>query len=291
MKKPLLHNEKYSKIKKRERKVFVPNLPQTDELNNNVVSELGIVEDFSSFTNDQILLRFPHLINKPWVTHDVTKKLSVIIPYRDREEHLRIFLNEFPKYLEKQGIDYHITIVEQANNDILFNKGILFNAGFRETKNFDYFCLHDVDMLPLYSDYGYDINTPKGSGFFIHPARYVEKWEYVELPGCCGGIVLVDRQTYLDVNGYSISYWGWGIEDDDFKRRCLQNKTTRVMNTEGIYRTLYHLHNYNAHCYIQNRKVFNANLAKEEDGLKQTTYQVISRKKLNDKTTFVSILF
>lgn len=291
MKKPLLHNERYSQIKQKRKKEFIPNLPNTNKLNDGVVSELGKVEDFSLFTDNQVLLRFPHLINRPWIRHDTTKKLSVIVPYRDRENHLNIFINEFPQYLERQGIDYHITVVEQANNESPFNKGMLFNAGFKETKNYDYFCLHDVDMIPLYSDYGYDINTPKGNGFFIHPARYIEKWDYIELPGCCGGVVLVDRQTYLDVNGYSISYWGWGVEDDDFKRRCQQNKTTRIINTEGIYRTLYHLHNYNPNCYVKNKKVFDSNIPKEQDGLNHTMYKVVSRKKLTDRISFVSIMF
>jgi len=291
MKKPILHNERYSQIKKQHKKKFISNLPNTDKLNESVTNELGMVEDLSFLTDNDVLLRFPHLINKPFVRHDVTKRLSVIVPYRDREEHLKIFLKELPSYLEKQGIDYHITVVEQANNNILFNKGMLFNAGFRETRDFDYFCLHDVDMLPLYADYGYDINTPKNIGFFIHPARYVEKWDYIELPGYCGGIEIVDRKTYLDVNGYSISYWGWGLEDDDFNRRCEQNKTTRKINTEGIYRTLYHAHNYNVHRYIENKKVFNSNTPNEKDGLAQTTYKVVSRKKIDNKTTFVSIMF
>lgn len=291
MKNRLLHNERYSQIKQKRKREFVSNLPNTDELNAAVVNELGASEDLSLFNDNEVLSRFRHVISKPFIRHDINKKLSVIVPYRDRENHLKIFMNELPQYLENQGIDYHITVVEQANTEIPFNKGILFNAGFRETKNYDYFSLHDVDMIPLHADYGYHVDTPRGSGFFIHPARYIEKWDYIELPGCCGGVVLVDKQTYLDVNGYSISYWGWGAEDDDFKRRCTQNKTTRIINTEGIYRSLYHLHNYDAKCYVNNKRLFDSNNPKETDGLAQTSYKVVLRKNLMDRISFISILF
>ena len=43
-------------------------------------------------------------------------RVAIIIPYRDREEHLRIFLNHMHPFLQKQQLDYGIYIVEQVSN-------------------------------------------------------------------------------------------------------------------------------------------------------------------------------
>ena len=34
-----------------------------------------------------------------------------------------------------------------------------------------------------------------------------------------GGVLVVTKQQYLAVNGFSNLYWGWGGEDDDMQRR------------------------------------------------------------------------
>ena len=34
-----------------------------------------------------------------------------------------------------------------------------------------------------------------------------------------GGVLVVTKQQYLAVNGFSNLYWGWGGEDDDMAHR------------------------------------------------------------------------
>ena len=41
-------------------------------------------------------------------------KVAVIIPYRDREEHLAVFIYHIHTVLQHQQIDYGIFIIEQA---------------------------------------------------------------------------------------------------------------------------------------------------------------------------------
>ena len=41
-------------------------------------------------------------------------RVAIIVPYRDREEHLRTFLNHMHSFLPRQQLDYGIFIVEQA---------------------------------------------------------------------------------------------------------------------------------------------------------------------------------
>jgi len=44
-------------------------------------------------------------------------KVAIIIPYRDRQEHLRIFLHNIHPVLERQQLDYGIYIVEEVSNE------------------------------------------------------------------------------------------------------------------------------------------------------------------------------
>ena len=43
-------------------------------------------------------------------------KVAVIVPFRDRDEHLRIFLANMLPFLQHQNITFTIFIVEQVTN-------------------------------------------------------------------------------------------------------------------------------------------------------------------------------
>ena len=83
------------------------------------------------------------------------KKLAVIVPYRNRESHLNVFVPYLEDYLKSKNIPFEILVVEQKDNKP-FNRGKLLNVGYKESGNeSDYFCFHDVDMLPIKVDYSY----------------------------------------------------------------------------------------------------------------------------------------
>ena len=44
--------------------------------------------------------------------------IAVIVPFRDREEHLRIFLNNLIPMLQVQNIAFHVFIIDQVNPSI-----------------------------------------------------------------------------------------------------------------------------------------------------------------------------
>lgn len=46
-------------------------------------------------------------------------KVAIIIPYRDREEHLQLFLQHIHPFLQRQQLEYGIFVVEQSG--IKFN--------------------------------------------------------------------------------------------------------------------------------------------------------------------------
>jgi hypothetical protein len=57
-------------------------------------------------------------------------KLGVIVPFRDRYEHLVEFKSKIVEYLNKQNIQYELIIIEQDDAK-LFNRGKLLNIGFK----------------------------------------------------------------------------------------------------------------------------------------------------------------
>ena len=54
------------------------------------------------------------------------KQLNVIVPYRNRESHLRRFIPALEKYLESKDIQFSVSIVEQLNNKLTILSAIAF---------------------------------------------------------------------------------------------------------------------------------------------------------------------
>jgi hypothetical protein len=78
------------------------------------------------------------------------QRLAIIICYRNRELHLKLFLNNIHEFLKRQLLDYTIFIVNQ-NGQGQFNRAALFNVGYIEAMKsypFNCFIFHDVDLLP-----------------------------------------------------------------------------------------------------------------------------------------------
>jgi hypothetical protein len=143
------------------------------------------------------------------------KKLSLIVPYRKRESHLRKFIPYMEDYLNKSNIPFSIVVVEQ-NNGKPFNRGMLLNIGYDlSTKDSDYFCFHDVDLIPDDVDYSYT-EHPVHLATNLSKDEFRDCWEYY-----FGGVTLFNKQDFININGYSNEYWGWGFEDDDLLRRCV----------------------------------------------------------------------
>lgn len=79
-------------------------------------------------------------------------KVAIIIPFRNRESNLKIFLRHIHPILCRQQIDYGIYVIEPVQN-LTFNRGLLMNIGFIESlkltiDKWDCFIFHDVDLIP-----------------------------------------------------------------------------------------------------------------------------------------------
>lgn len=140
-----------------------------------------------------------------------TKKLALIVPFRDRFEELLEFVPHMYRFLNKQRIPFEIFVIQQKDNN-RFNRASLINVGFLYTRdNFDYIAMHDVDLLPLNDNlkYNYPITGPLHiSSPQTHPKYHYETF--------IGGILLIKKEHFEMVNGMSNNYWGWGLEDDEF---------------------------------------------------------------------------
>ena len=88
----------------------------------------------------------------------------IIIPYRNRKEHLELFIKNVIPLFEKYLKPFKLVIVEQDEGK-LFNRGMLLNIGFNEYKDKSrFFFTHDVDTLPndicvkkIYTKNDYDV--------------------------------------------------------------------------------------------------------------------------------------
>ena len=154
-------------------------------------------------------------------------KLAIIVPYRDRQDHLDVFIPHMHSFLKDKGIEYTIFIAEQTD-ERPFNYGKLCNVVCKEIgEEYTYFAFHDVDMLPINDecDYGYP-ESP------THLATNVEAHDYkLPYPQYFGGVVLISREDFEEVNGYSNEYWGYGFEDLDLLYR---------LKTAGVYLEQYY---------------------------------------------------
>lgn len=96
----------------------------------------------------------PFLLPGGWyrpVECNAKDRVAIIIPFRDREEHLPVLLKNLHPMLMRQQVNYGIFVVEETKADP-FNRASLMNVGFLEANkmaNWDCFIFHDVDLIPL----------------------------------------------------------------------------------------------------------------------------------------------
>jgi hypothetical protein len=160
----------------------------------------------------------------------IQKKLLIVVPYRNRKEHLEDFLINTPKYFNNQNFTYDILICEldQIGD---WNAGLCINSliKFIDKINIEYkyLYIHHVDIWPISGDWIF----PKDDEVYFNMGDY----------GSC----LLTMKAFLDVQGYSNNFWGWGGEDNELyqKLREKQYKVNEISNISNIqYETKYQSH-------------------------------------------------
>ena len=159
----------------------------------------------------------------------MSKKLAICVPHYKRREHLEEFVPHMDKFFEGKNIEYKIFVANQVYPDSVsgFNRGTSKNVAFdvAQKEGYDYFCFHDIDMLP--EDDSCDYSYPdKVEHLAVHVKQFDYGLKYMEY---FGGAVLFTKEHYEKINGYSNGYFNWGMEDDDLlfrvKKKGLAEKT------------------------------------------------------------------
>ncbi|XP_057376763.1 beta-1,4-N-acetylgalactosaminyltransferase bre-4-like [Daphnia carinata] len=176
-------------------------------------------------------------------------KIAIVVPLRNRTEHLKVFVRYMHSFLQRQQLDYAIIVAEQTEGS-LFNRGALMNVGFKEAQlldNFECFFFHDVDNLP--ENDGNPYSCPE-DGKPRHMTFSLSRWaNYKPTPAWYfGGVTALTAKDFQKINGFSNVYWGWGGEDDDLLRRIRFNKMKPTRALDGFpsliemarYKTLTH---------------------------------------------------
>uniref|UniRef100_M3ZEQ7 Uncharacterized protein n=1 Tax=Xiphophorus maculatus TaxID=8083 RepID=M3ZEQ7_XIPMA len=171
----------------------------------------------------------------------VTKSMvAVIIPFRNRYEHLTHWLHYLHPVLMRQQLDYGVYVINQ-DGDGVFNRAKLMNIGFVEAlKEYDYDCFvfSDVDLVPID-----DRNLYRCSDHPRHLSVAVDKFNFI-LPYATifGGVSALSEQQFLKVNGFSNTFWGWGGEDDDMSQRISYRGMfiSRPDSVTGRYKMIQH---------------------------------------------------
>lgn len=152
------------------------------------------------------------------------QKVAMIIPFRNRDEHLKYWLYYLHPILQRQQLDYGVYIINQAGEET-FNRAKLLNIGYAEAlKDYDYDCFvfSDVDLIPMDDRNFYKCyNQPR------HLSVSMDKFGF-RLPYTqyFGGVSSLSKEQFLKINGFPNNYWGWGGEDDDIFNRVTSKGMT-----------------------------------------------------------------
>jgi beta-1,4-galactosyltransferase 1 len=160
-------------------------------------------------------------------------KIALIIPYRNRKEHLSKLIEHF------NNTNFDIYVIEQYDEQ-KFNKGILLNIAFNliinSNKKYDYYIFNDVDSLPddeLLKLYYYSGDK------IIHYASPYLGYKY-KFPNFFGGCIGFTKELYISINGFPNNFYGWGGEDDAVYNRVASLDLKVYRPSKGSFILLEH---------------------------------------------------
>ena len=187
---------------------------------------LGTVRSLNEFEILNNLEFSSATLNKP-----EEKDILIVVPYRNREQHLKDYLVKTPKYFKDRGITYDILIAEL--DDIGdWNAGLSCNSviNFRKKNKYKFLYIHHVDVYPIDGEWKW----PNLNEAYFNMGDY--------------GSTLMHYNDFFKVGGYRNSFWGWGSEDNDLNAKLHQAgiKTvdvTTLLDYTVEYDTKYQNHN------------------------------------------------
>jgi glycosyltransferase involved in cell wall biosynthesis len=174
---------------------------------------------------------------------------SIIIPYRNREEHLSILLPELIKKFN--GEKYEIIVAEQNDNE-KFRLSSLYNIAFTYTKG-DLIIFHDVDYIPS-QNVSYTLKNsnptyPVRQVVFLNSQLSIKQDDEIpagyryfknDVGNHWGGVFMMHRDHFESINGFNPLYIGWGKEEEETHLRLLEKGLICERNIDGLFYALDH---------------------------------------------------
>ena len=180
--------------------------------------------------------------NRKKINFDIIKELNyinsnvniaIIVPERNRLEHLQKFINWINKLNKLSNHNFDIYIINQNNFD-KFNRGILLNIGYyiaKKNKLYQRYILHDVDSYPDQDLFNlYFSNLDKNIHFASPHLGYKYNFE-----NFLGGVFGIKPDDFEKINGFPNNFFGWGGEDDSFYNRLAINNIKVYRPSKGKY--------------------------------------------------------
>ena len=226
----------------------------------------------------------------------------IIVPYRDRKEHMKYFIENYCPLLKKNLPNSKVVFIEQDFSNKYFNRGMLLNIGFDLYKNkTNFYITHDIDTIPN-EEIIQEI-------FSINNYDCVKIFEPHSLS--LGGIAKFSHDSILSVNGFPNYIWGWGIEDrilyyryKILKRNCKisnyglnKNKTGFVFLQHKHNKINTHPNNYTGKNNISDNEnnIFNINNLDLKinhimsSGLNNLKYEILEVNNINEYVKIVKV--
>jgi hypothetical protein len=159
-------------------------------------------------------------------------KLGIIVPYRERESHLKKFLDGIKTYFKTQNLKYEVIVVEQLD-DKPFNRGKLLNIGYIKARELgcEYIVFHDVDMIPIEVDYSYsELPMHLATNFELE----YDKSKNLIFDDYFGGVTMFTADTFEKINESRLIDLTIVIDSDNFYDIDIISKAKNY-NTNSIF--------------------------------------------------------
>jgi len=188
-------------------------------------------KNYSDYKTNRKKIEFLKLPN---ITQDNKCSVAIIIPHRNRIDHLKKFIKHIESMKDIQKDNKLDVFVIDQNNADKFNRGFLLNVGYLIAKkhyNYNRYIFHDVDSYPdkdlfkLYFEF-IDYN--------IHYASPELGYKYT-FDQFLGGVFGSTKIDFEKVNGFPNDFFGWGGEDDAFYNRYAKENIKIYRPTKGSY--------------------------------------------------------
>jgi len=214
----------------------------------------------------------------------------ILIPYRNRERHLKYFIDNSVPLIEKYLPNTKVVVIEQEEGK-KFNRGCVLNVGFKEYENnTKYFITHDVDINPkeptLKNYYNKDISDNEVLGI------------YTSVCDTLGGIIKISNNNIFKINGFPNDYWGWGAEDKALKNRADVYDIKKIINfvnndktRDDMYFKIFNDVNDRRPCVQQEHGVpyNNKSVSIKSGGLNNINYKILVKKSLDPIVELIKV--